>query len=76
MALLLLTSSCATIISGTTQKVNFTSTPTAAGIFIDELQVGITPKELELERKREYNVVIKLDGYTPYETKLTKKFNA
>ena len=76
IALLLLTSSCATIISGTTQKVNFTSTPSAAGIFIDEVQVGITPKELELERKREYNVVIKLDGYTPYETKLTKKFNA
>ena len=76
LALLVLTSSCATIISGTTQKINFASTPPAAGIFIDVLQVGITPKELELERKREYHVMIKMDGYTTYETKLTKKFNA
>lgn len=76
IALLLLTSSCATIISGSNQKVNFTSTPSAAGIFIDDLQVGFTPKELQLERKKEYNVMIKLEGYTTYETRLTRKFNA
>lgn len=72
----LLTSNCATIISGSKQNIKFNSNPTNATIFIDEVQVGKTPYETKLERKREYEVKIQLDGYKPYETKLTKKFNA
>ncbi|AKH95798.1 PEGA domain-containing protein [Elizabethkingia anophelis] len=75
-ALFLTTTSCATIISGSKQAVNFTSTPSEATVYIDEVEVGKTPFETKLERKREYSVMIKLDGYQPYETKLTKKFNA
>lgn len=73
---ILTTTSCATIISGSKQTVKFVSTPSEAKIFIDEVEVGKTPFETKLERKREYSVMIKLDGYQPYETKLTKKFNA
>jgi hypothetical protein len=72
----LLTSNCATIISGSKQNIKFNSNPTNATIFIDEVQVGKTPYETKLERKREYEVKIQLDGYKTYETKLTKKFNA
>ncbi|MBY0066916.1 PEGA domain-containing protein [Empedobacter falsenii] len=72
----LMTTSCATIISGSKQTVKFASTPSEATIFIDEVEVGKTPFETKLERKKEYAVMIKLDGYLPYETKLTKKFNA
>jgi hypothetical protein len=71
----LLTSNCATIISGSKQNIKFNSNPTNATIFIDEVQVGKTPYETKLERKREYEVKIQLDGYKTYETKLTKKFN-
>ena len=72
----LLLSSCATIISGSKQNVKFSSTPSAATIFINEVEVGKTPFELKLARKGEYDIQIKLDGYQTYQTSLTKKFNA
>ena len=69
-------SSCATIVSGIRQTVKFDSTPTNATVFIDETEVGKTPFETKLERTREYEVEIRLEGYEPYKTKLTKQFNA
>jgi hypothetical protein len=76
LAISLVLSSCATIISGSRQKVNFSSTPSQATIFIDEVEVGKTPFEMKLKRNEEHHVMIKLDGYKTYETRLTKKFNA
>lgn len=76
LAIALLTSSCATIISGSKQNVKFESNPSTATIYIDEVEVGKTPFEIKLTRKSEHSVMIKLDGYQTYETKLTKKFNA
>lgn len=75
LALVLLTTSCATIVSGSKQKVKFSSNPSAASIFIDEVEVGKTPFEIKLARISEHSVMIKLEGYQTYETKLTKKFN-
>lgn len=71
----LMLTSCATIVSGSKQNISFNSTPSNASIFINEVEVGKTPFQTKLERKKEHSVVIKLDGYKPYETKLTKKFN-
>lgn len=68
--------SCATIVSGSKQTVKFESTPSEAKVFINEVEVGKTPFETKLERKKEHAIVIKLDGYKPYEVLLTKKFNA
>jgi len=76
MASSLMMTSCATIVSGTTQKVSFNSTPANASIFINEVEVGKTPFQTKLERNKDHNVVIKLEGFKPYETKLTRKFNA
>jgi len=76
LALTLLFSSCATIISGSKQNISFASTPSAASIFIDEVEVGKTPFEMKLARNSEHAVMIKLDGYQTYQTRLTKKFNA
>lgn len=75
LALALLMSSCATIISGSKQNVKFSSDPSTATIFIDEVEVGKTPFEIKLARKSEHSVLIKLEGYQTYETKLTKNFN-
>ena len=72
----LMLSSCATIVCGSKQNISFNSTPANASIYINEVEVGKTPFQTKLERKKEHSVVIKLDGYKPYETKLTKKFNA
>lgn len=76
LAIALLTTSCATIVSGSKQNVKFSSNPSTATIFIDEVEVGKTPFEIKLARKSEHSVMIKLEGYQTYETKLTKKFNA
>lgn len=75
LALTLLVSSCATIVSGSKQNIKFSSDPSSATIFIDEVEVGKTPFEIKLARKSEHSVMLKLDGYQTYETKLTKKFN-
>ncbi|MGV1013060.1 MAG: PEGA domain-containing protein [Flavobacterium sp.] len=75
LAFTLLITSCATIVSGSKQNVNFSSNPSTATIFIDEVEVGKTPFEIRLERKNEHSVMIKLEGYQTYETRLTKKFN-
>lgn len=76
LALALLITSCATIVSGSKQNVKFSSNPSTATIFIDEVEVGKTPFEIKLARKSEHSIMIKLEGYQTYETKLTKKFNA
>jgi hypothetical protein len=76
LAIALLTTSCATIVSGSKQNIKFSSNPSVATIFIDEVEVGKTPFEIKLARKSEHSVIIKLEGYQTYETKLTKKFNA
>lgn len=76
LALTLLFSSCATIVSGSKQNISFASTPSAASIFIDEVEVGKTPFQMKLARNSEHEVMIKLEGYQAYQTKLTKKFNA
>lgn len=75
LALTFLMSSCATIVSGSKQNVKFSSNPSVATIFIDEVEVGKTPFEIKLARKSEHSVMVKLEGYQTYQTKLTKKFN-
>lgn len=76
LALTFLVSGCATIVSGSKQNVKFSSNPSTASIFIDEVEVGKTPFEIKLARKSEHSVMIKLEGYQTYQTNLTKKFNA
>ncbi len=76
LAITLLSSSCATIVSGSKQKVTFISSPTAASIFINDIEVGQTPLKTKLKRKQDHHIAIKMEGYQTFETKLTKKFNA
>ena len=67
--------SCATIISGSRQTIQFNSNPANATVFINEIEAGKTPFQKRLKRNEEYKVSIELEGYETYETKLTKKFN-
>ncbi len=76
LASVILLTSCATIISGSRQYVEITSEPTAAKVYINDIEVGSTPVQKKLKRNQEYQLVLKLDGYKTYETKLQRKFNA
>ena len=73
---ILLTTNCATIISGSRQNVEITSEPSSAKVYINEVEVGNTPIQKNLKRNQEYSIILKLDGYETYETKLEKEFNA
>jgi hypothetical protein len=61
-ALVVLSASCAALISGTTQTVPITSQPPHAEVFVDGVSAGFTPVELELERDRDHTVVVRLAG--------------
>ncbi len=76
LASVVLFTSCATIVSGSRQAVEITSEPTAAKVYINEIEIGDTPVQKNLKRNQEYQLVLKLDGYKTYETKLKRKFNA
>ena len=72
----LLFSNCATIISGSRQTIIISSQPSSAVVQINEVNAGKTPLEKSLKRNQDYRVSIKLDGYQPYETLISKEFNA
>lgn len=55
--------SCATIINGTSQQVNITSTPIEAKVIIDGEELGKTPFIADLKRKDNHIVKIELEGY-------------
>lgn len=73
--LVLILTSCATIFSGTQQNVKFSSNPSVANVFIDNIEVGKTPFEIKLNRNKEHNIMLKLEGYQTYQTSITKKIN-
>ena len=69
----LIFTNCATIIHGSKQDVSIASNPSKAVVTIDNVEKGMTPITLRLARKDHHTIQINLDGYMPYETKLTRK---
>ncbi len=51
MAVAALISSCATILTGTTQRITIDSTPPGANIIIDGRMMGTTPAKVRLDRE-------------------------
>ena len=76
LALSLLLTSCATIVSGSKQKVEFTSTPSDATVLVNDTNIGKTPLKTKLKRNTSYKVLIQLEGYEDYNTNIEKQFNA
>ncbi len=71
---LFLMSSCASIIHGTKQDINISSSPSGATIYVNADLSGITPKVITLKRKTDNQIIkLELDGYHPYEVKLERK---
>ena len=60
-----LTTGCASIVKGTTQTVPIGSDPEGADIIVNSLNVGTTPAEVELQRKRDHQITISKPGYAP-----------
>lgn len=66
---------CATLTSGTTQRVHFESTPPGAKATLSHGAELQTPGYLELPRSRTYDVVIEKPGYLPAHTHIGQGTN-
>lgn len=55
--------SCATIIKGSTDGVNFSSDPAGAKVYVNGTLLGTTPVQLELKSKSSYTIEFKKEGY-------------
>jgi len=69
-------SSCATIFTGTKDKITFKSTPSGASVRINGVEECITPCTVQVKRSMDdTEVELKLDSYETRLIKLSKKFN-
>lgn len=73
---LLLTSGCASMVSGTTQQIAFDSNPNSADVLVDGNKVGVTPCIAVLPRsKLPPRVELKKDGYQTVQVPVMSRFN-
>jgi PEGA domain-containing protein len=63
---------CASIIHGTGQKLNIASVPAGATVSVDDEVVGVTPVVAKLRRNDPHTIVVKLEGYQPFQIKTTR----
>jgi len=70
-------SGCCTIISGTTQEIPVSSTPSGAKVQLDGKDVGTTPVTLTVPRSvtQAHTLLLMSDGYEPKTETLTPKLN-
>lgn len=54
---------CATIVKGSHNMVDFSSTPSGAQVYVNGVPRGTTPVNLKLESKRTYTIEFKKEGY-------------
>jgi PEGA domain-containing protein len=66
---------CATIAHGPLQKFVITADPKVASIYIDGRYFGKTPAVVRMKRSHSHTLLLKLDGYQPYELKLKRKLD-
>jgi hypothetical protein len=56
-------SGCATIVNGSTERVEITSDPPGATAKVDGIPIGTTPTSIDLKRGEPHSVTIEKDGY-------------
>ena len=54
---------CATIVKGSHNTVDFSSTPSGAQVYVNGVPRGATPVNLKLESKRTYTIEFQKEGY-------------
>jgi len=73
---MIMLTSCATLFTGTKDRISFNSTPSGATIYIDGIEQCKTPCTLKVKRSlSDKDVEFKLDGYETRLITLSKDFN-
>ena len=76
LAFVVSTTSCASIITGTSDKISFTSQPEGAKVFHKGIEKCKTPCEAKISRSlSKQTITFQKEGYVSQEVQLTKKFN-
>ncbi|MBI5219912.1 MAG: PEGA domain-containing protein [Bacteroidia bacterium] len=73
-AALILSTSCATIVSGRKQIVAFNSDPQGAKVLVDNIEMGTTPTTLSLSRKTKL-ITVRKEGYNEGKIQFLLKTN-
>jgi len=68
-------SGCATVLSGTEQKVTVTTTPSGATVKVDGSSRLTTPVDLKLARRDDHTLLISMPGYHTERVSIRKEFN-
>ena len=73
--LIIITTSCASYVSGNTTKITFKSQPVGAEIKLNGDVIGKTPMTVELNNKVTGSISIEKQGYKPSHIPLKKSLN-
>lgn len=76
IALALIGQGCGTIVHGTTQRIPIASDPPGARVIANGAQLGTTPCEVELSRKRSHILTLTMDGYHPAMVSISNEVSA
>ncbi|AZB07817.1 PEGA domain-containing protein [Chryseobacterium sp. G0162] len=77
LGIALSTTSCATIFTGTNDKISFNSTPEGATVFHKGIEKCVTPCTTKIPRSLSKQMVtFEKEGFNNQEVKLDKNFNA
>ena len=75
LAIVVMNSGCASIVTGTKQHVPITSIPAGAAVKVNGEDKGRTPIAVDLKRNEYHTVLIEMPGYEPYRLETTKGVN-
>ncbi len=67
---------CATVFSGSTDAVNFSSEPTGANVYVNGQMLGKTPFEVVLKSDQSHNVEFRKSGFENKTVVLTNSVGA
>ena len=75
LVLAMVSSGCATILDGSSQPVNFNSSPNGARMYVNGVEVGTTPLTMLVKRSKTTMILAKKNGYEDQQLLLQTKTN-
>lgn len=75
LAFSILITSCGTLFTGTSSTFIISSEPDKAKVYVNGMYSGQTPTSMILKKDKDYNIVLKKDGYEDASAIVSRSFN-
>jgi len=75
VTVLVFSAACGTLMNGTQHHLAITSTPLGAKVTVDNREFFDTPITAVLDKNKPHTVQIELEGYLPFEMKISRKLD-